>query len=357
MNGDRNLTQPQHGNRALVIGAQGVLGGLLATELSQRGWEVAPAGRRPGGAPGFCHVDLDEPESLAAALRDVDLVVNAVPDPVLTAERMVLSRGGLLINVSALPDEAGRQLRRQTAGARGTVIMNAGVAPGVTNLIAADLLEEHPEADEVELVFTVSVGANPGRAGREFAHRGLTAVTHHRTARIPLPEPYGTRRCLGFAEIDAGWLSSLAGEREVSPYLCIAEAPVHAALLAINRTRLMAKLPRSALVNSSGSSADRPAGRERIAHWIGVRSDHRLLAARTLQCRGDYRAAASATAVFARALHDDAKTAAPPPGVFDPQELLSLHRLSDALERAGITVVSQPAGVAAAVPTSAEAAR
>jgi hypothetical protein len=43
--------------------------------------------------------------------------------------------------------------------------------------------------------------------------------------------------------------------------------------------------------------------------------------------------------------------------VFDPQELLSLHRLSDALERAGITVVSQPAGAAAAVPTSAEAAR
>ncbi|HEY3726774.1 MAG TPA: NAD-dependent epimerase/dehydratase family protein [Solirubrobacteraceae bacterium] len=349
--------QPGDENRVLVIGAQGVLGGLLVEDLSQHGWEVIPAGRRPNGDPAFRHVDLDEPESLAAALRDIELVVNAVPEPALTAERMVLSRGGVLINVSALPAAAGQRLRRQATAARGTVIMNAGVAPGVTNLIAAALLAEHPEADEVELVFTLSVGASTGRAGREFAHRGLTGVPDHRTARIALPEPYGPRRCLGFAELDAGWLGSLAGDRVVSPYLCIAEAPVHAALLAINRTRLMSKLPRSALVSSSGPRADKPPGRERIAHWVGVRKDRRLLAARTLQCRGDYRAAAAATSVFARAVHDDAKTSSPRPGVFDPQEVLSLDRLSDALGLAGMTVVQQPVRGEPAVAASSERQR
>jgi len=34
--------------------------------------------------------------------------------------------------------------------------MNAGIAPGVTNLMATELLKENPDADDVELVFTVT---------------------------------------------------------------------------------------------------------------------------------------------------------------------------------------------------------
>ena len=49
---------------------------------------------------------------------------------------------------------------------RGTVLMNAGIAPGLTNLLAADLLADHPEADEVELVFTVSAKSAVGPAGQ-----------------------------------------------------------------------------------------------------------------------------------------------------------------------------------------------
>ena len=48
----------------------------------------------PTPRPEFRHVDLAEPESLAAALIDVDVVVNTVPDLELTAERMVLYSGG-----------------------------------------------------------------------------------------------------------------------------------------------------------------------------------------------------------------------------------------------------------------------
>jgi RmlD substrate binding domain len=77
----------------LVLGAQGVLGALLARAFAHAGWHVRPAGRRPDPRPEFRHVDLAEPESLAAALIDVDVVVNTVPDLELTAERMVLYSG------------------------------------------------------------------------------------------------------------------------------------------------------------------------------------------------------------------------------------------------------------------------
>ena len=74
--------------------------------------------------------------------------------------------------------------------------MNAGIAPGVTNLVAAALLEQHPEANEFELVFTVTTKGSGGKAAAAFAHRGLTGVRHHRTATAQLCPPFGTRRCL-----------------------------------------------------------------------------------------------------------------------------------------------------------------
>ncbi len=91
--------------------------------------------------------------------------VSSVSDEQVVAERMVLDRGGLLINVSAIPASAVQRLRQEPGPASGTVLMNAGIAPGLTSLLAADLLAEHPEADEVELVFTVSVKSSAGPSG------------------------------------------------------------------------------------------------------------------------------------------------------------------------------------------------
>ena len=39
--------------------------------------------------------------------------------------------------------------------------MHAGIAPGLANLIVAGLLAGHPEADEIEVAFTVSAKAVP----------------------------------------------------------------------------------------------------------------------------------------------------------------------------------------------------
>ncbi len=267
--------------RVLVIGAQGVLGSLLADAFAGAGWHVLRGGRRPDERPDFRHVDLDEAETVVAAGGEANLIVNAVPDRELAAERMVLERGGTLINVSALPARAVHELRQQATRMRGTVVMNGGIAPGMTNLVAADLLAAHPQADEVELVFTVSTRSTSGQAGGDFAHRGLTAVARHRTTIVALPEPFGSRRCLGFAEPDAGWLDPLPDGVAVSPYVCVAERSVHCALLAANAAGIMSRLPRAAL-RPPGLGGE--GGRARAGRPLDRGARHgRRIAARTLR--------------------------------------------------------------------------
>src|SRR5690348_12776459 len=117
-------------NRALVIGAQGVLGALTVRALEAAGWVVRSGARRP--ETGQIEIDLGRADSIAVAMDEHELVVNTVPHPDLLAERYVLEHGGVLINVSDLPAAAARALRAVSGGARGTVVMSAGLAPGVT---------------------------------------------------------------------------------------------------------------------------------------------------------------------------------------------------------------------------------
>jgi NAD(P)-dependent dehydrogenase (short-subunit alcohol dehydrogenase family) len=345
-------TAQRRANRVIVIGAQGVLGRLLVDAFAAAGWSVGRAGRRPDGGDGYRHVDLAEPETVARAVGDADLVVNTVPDEQLVAARVVLERGGRLVDVSAVAEDAVRRLRDEDTPARGTVLLNAGIAPGLTNVVAADLLARHPEADEVELVFTVSTRGSHGVAGGGFAHRGLTSTGRHRTAVFALPEPYGRRRCLGFAERDEGWLDPrlLAG-RTVSPYVCVAERTRARGLLAMNASGLIGRLPRSAFAGGPEHATDEP-----VRHWVGVRRHGEPLAARTIRCNGDYRAAAACAVLFGEALFGEALLARPARptdpgrarmGSLVPEELVSLDGLRRGLDRAGIQVVDVPLDIAA----------
>ena len=328
-------SDPTSRQRVLVLGGQGVLGAMVANVFREAGWTAVRAGRRAEAAQDFRLVDLADPGSLGAALDSSELVVNTVPDAELSAERMVLDRGGLLVNVSALPAAAVRRLRDEHPAPRGTVLMNAGIAPGVTNLVAADLLGEHPEAEQVELVFTVSGRSCVGPAGAEFAHRGLTGHGHHRTTVIPLPTPFGRRRCLGFAEKEKGWLDpSTLGPRSVDTYVCLGERGRQRGLLALNAARLVSLVPRSAFVTGRIEATSEP-----VAHWIAVRRDDHLLAARSVRCSGDYRAAAASTLVLASALR--ARDPQLPAGVLVPEQVLTLRDVREDLRRAGIGVVDE----------------
>ncbi len=322
-------------NRALVIGAQGVLGALMVRAFEAAGWVVRSGARRP--RPGQIEIDLGRRDSIAAAVDEHELVVNTVPHPELLAERHVLEHGGALINVADLPAAAARSLRAVGGGARGTVVMNAGLAPGVTTIVAADLLGLHPAARELEIVFTLSLSVSRGPASADFIHRGLTAVSRHRTALVRLPSPFGERRCLGFGEGDAGWLGGIAEGRIVRQYVCIAEPAVHERLLGLNSAGAMASMPRS-LIELRKQRANGNTSNEPVAHWIAAIRDGRRLAARTVECLGGSPSAARSTVVLA----DGLRTEPPPSGCLNPEEIWTLGGVEAKLRAAGISVVSYP---------------
>ncbi len=336
--------------RVLIIGVGGVLGELTARAFTDAGWDVRGAMRQPA-SPGQVHVDLERLESVAAALREDELVVNTVPHPALLAERFVLEWGGTLINISALPAAAGRSLRAVAGGARGTVLMNAGLAPGVTTLVAADLLHQHPDARELEIVFTLSSTTPRGPASADFIHRGLTAVARHRTRLVPLPAPFGPRHCLGFGEGESGWMGGVAEGRVVRLYICICEPEPHARMLELNSAGAMTTLPRS-LIHSRELPDGGAASSEPVAHWVAANRGERRLGAKTVECRGDFLHAARSTVVFADALRAHAR----PGGCFDPEEVFTLGSLESKLGAAGITIVPQSGRAAedypGPVPTS-----
>jgi NAD(P)-dependent dehydrogenase (short-subunit alcohol dehydrogenase family) len=319
-------------SRVLIAGANGALGALLCRAFADRGWEVIGAARHPRDASQR-FLDLDTPETIARAVEDVDLIITTVPHPDLTLERYVLRAGGRLVNVSAMPAAARAELIAETHKPRGSVVMDAGIAPGLTNLVAAQLLKGAPEADEIQIVFTVSAKSTSGPAGADFAHRGLTGQRNHDTVRVLLPEPFGARTCIGFAERDGGWLGSSIGNRAVKTYVCFGERGAHSALRAANAVGLLGRVPRRLLGSGGGSApTDEP-----VRHHVAVLRDGEMLAARTVRCTGDYIAAAAATAVMAEAM----RTEDIGPGVFGPQDIFDLGVLVGALQAAGIEVVAE----------------
>jgi hypothetical protein len=329
-------------SRVLIIGAYGVLGSLTSSSFEASGWEVVRATRRAEGRPGAVRIDLAHVDGLARAVAACDLVVNCVPDRDLVVERLALRTGVKVLNTSALPREASDRLRDGCGDdASGLVVMNAGMAPGLTNLVAAQLLEEYPAADEVEMVFTIASGGSSGGAGVDFMHRGLTTHLPHDTVDVRLPKPFGERHCVGFAERDRGWLGDVVGDRAVRTYLCVTEEAAHDALVAMNDAGGLAQLPREAMGAGTGLLPTEDGGSsEPVAHWIALRADGQRIAARTVRCTGDYRAAAACTVAFAKALE-----AGPPtivaPGAYWPEQLFTLGDVLPGLDGEGIAVVDE----------------
>jgi hypothetical protein len=320
--------------KVLIVGGKGVLGTLTATAFRQAGWTVRSAAR--GVGPWQATVDLDRPETLVAAMEPDELVVNTVPHPGLSAERIVLEHGGTLINTSALPAAAARSMRAIAGAARGTVLMSAGIAPGVTNVVAADLLREHPGAEELEIVFTLSEATARGPADAEFVQRGLTAMPRHRTAVIHLPAPFGKRQCLGFGEGEAAWLGGSVEGRVVRLYICLAEPAAHERLLELNQRGVMHELPGSLFKSRPLPVTGIPSA-DPVAHWIAVKTRERRLAVRTVECTDGFLHAARSTVVFAEELMRRHRQG----GCFDPEEICTLAEIEPKLRAVGVTIVDR----------------
>lgn len=329
--------------RVLVIGGYGFLGATIATAFAQAGWHVSRGSRSPH-TNGATHVNLDEPDTVRRAAATMDVVVNTVPDTDFVAEKAVLRDGGLMLNVATLDQRPLRDLRDHAAqqSLPGTVVVNAGLAPGITNLVICDLLRKYPQADAVEIVMALQTTGMSGKYGVHFVHENLVTATkdgarvrYHATSRIPLPQPFGTRTCFSFAESQDGWLLGAAGNRALHTYGYIDNPALHNAILALNTLRLLPLLPRTPLQWGHRTKPDDETT-EPVAHWLAVLHRGSRIAARTVRCCGDYRRTAAATLVTAEALLSSHGSRAG--GCFGIEEVLALNQIENRLRDNGITI-------------------
>jgi NAD(P)-dependent dehydrogenase (short-subunit alcohol dehydrogenase family) len=322
--------------KVLVIGAQGVLGSFLANQLSRAGWEVTRAGRRPEEARDFRQVDLADADSVRQACRDVDIVVSTAHHPALILEKTVLRQGRTLIDLIELSESERVRLDAEVADPEGLVVIHTGLG-GVAYLAIADMLRETSRAHAGEYALMVSATGSSGRAGGLFAHRLLTSSSHHESAAVPLPEPFGTRRCLAVGDDAEGIPRAEVAAAPVRHYLCMQPRALNSLVRALNAARVISALPRAAFTAGSKALPDE-LSEEQVCEWVAVSRNGARLAGRAIQGRGYYRMTLAATLVFAEELSRKVNQQT---GVRSIDELFTLPELAPALEQAGIAITKQ----------------
>ncbi|MFB7718651.1 hypothetical protein [Nocardia sp. NPDC056100] len=331
----------------LVIGADGVLGSTVTAAYARAGWHVLRGTRRYRGDPDSVSVDVSRPETIGPALARADLTVNTVADEDLRAEQWALEHGHRILNMATVPVNSARRLRIRAAQStsRGTVLLNAGLAPGVTNLVIADMLARHPESDTIDFVMCLPASGMAGRAAVHFVHENLTTIgqhgvynkrsPRHDTRTVTLPNPIGTKKCFGFAERDRAWLLDTAGGRTIRTYAYLDRPHLHRLVIALNPLGLLPDIPEAPFHLGRHSIPPHPTT-EPILHWIATSRQGTPLDIRTVECAGGYQHAAQAALIFGNTLLQTS-----PPGCFNPEELLTLNSLHPQLNTAGIRVTTR----------------
>lgn len=149
--------------RILVLGGRGYYGSLVVEVLESRGFRVGVASRH-----GEFVMDLREPKTFGA-LEVFELVINcadSINAPPDEAIWHVLSTGGTWVEVSADAALYERLAARELPSPlKGTLIMGAGLFPGLSTLLADALASAQPKPPRsVELVigFSPLSGAGDG---------------------------------------------------------------------------------------------------------------------------------------------------------------------------------------------------
>jgi lysine 6-dehydrogenase len=205
-------------SRILVLGGSGEMGSAAVADLIERtDHDVTVGDIRPDAAAALLQrlgapervvrVDVDDPASLAAALVDIDVVLNATymrhNVPVTDA---AIAAGLHLVDLGSYYPETVQQLERnesaEKAGCR--VVPGCGVAPGLTNILArlgADRLDM-VEAVRIYSYITHPLWTSPGIVVTRFdASTGTSVVCENGALverpsfsdeeHVAFPEPYG----------------------------------------------------------------------------------------------------------------------------------------------------------------------
>jgi hypothetical protein len=185
--------------RVMVLGGYGAVGARIVGQLQASGAVVVTTGRDPTRVDRV--VDLREPGlgALRTALSDVDVVINAagVEDPALAA--LITRYGVAMVDITATTSYVTALERLDPPQ---PVLLSVGLAPGLTNLLAAAVHAAAP--GPVDLAVLLGAGERHGAAalawsygllGRRFGDPAADGLVRNytRPRRFDLPE-HGRRR-------------------------------------------------------------------------------------------------------------------------------------------------------------------
>ncbi|QFG24383.1 saccharopine dehydrogenase [Actinomadura sp. WMMB 499] len=216
----------------LVLGGYGAVGRPVVALLREGGDTAITAGRDAARADR--PVDLAETglRSYLGALAGIDVVVNAsgAEDPRLA--ELATARGAAFVDITAT---ASYIAALERLDAPRPVLVSVGLAPGLTNLLAAAVHER--AAGPVDLAVLLGAGEKHGAAatewsyrllGRRFRAHGATIRNYTRPAPFDLPG-HGRRRLRRLDFSDQHTLSRDLGTR-VRTYFGLDSRPASAAL-------------------------------------------------------------------------------------------------------------------------------
>ena len=316
----------------LVLGGTGAVGRAVTALLAGDGVPVLAAARRPPAAlpagARFHPLDAFDEAALRDAVRDAHVVVDASGLDGGAVAPAVVAAGAQLVDLSADPahlDAVHRHDRSARAG-QATVLAGAGLAPGLTNLLAAAAHALDPGTAGIALNLLLGLGERHGPAATAWMLDQLAAPPRHPPRRVELPAGFGhhTARWVDFAEQHA--LTRDLGVPVISR--CALDPPLLAAV-----TARAARVPglRRALAASAATAAQLT----RRDWWVAAA---RTADSTTVWATGRRQSDASAV-VATWAVHQLIERRLPP-GVHDLHHVTDLHTLTPWLHRYGIATAT-----------------
>jgi hypothetical protein len=321
---------------ALVIGAQGVLGSFVVHELRRAGWDVLRAGRRPDDAKDFRFIDLDDPRTWRPTVDEAQFIISTVPHNELPLERYVLDKGGILLSPATVSRLTLQKLDSYQRAAKGVVIPHAGLTPGLSNLLAVDLLKRVPQASDIAIGLTFKGLGASGEEGRKWVFSLFAKADRSAARQLHFPSPLNARWCLSTNLAAEGWLSDANQPPVQRLEFCMIEKALHALLKGLRSVHLMT--PASRVMAPDHRHRTPQPTDEQVYQWATIRASDGREHGWLISARGDYRSTAIAVRLFAEsAMRLDAESRLPR-GLVRLQDMFTLDEAKAQFSGSGISV-------------------
>lgn len=162
--------------RLLVVGGYGAVGRPLCAELAPGAdIHLTVAGRRLDAAEDFARkigasarqIDLAEPGTWSQACNGAEVVILCMDQPDTRFVSYLFERGIRYIDITA-SDALFRMIENSAAPPGASALLSVGLAPGLTNILAAFLASRMDRVLDVQIGLMGGLGDSHGRAGMNW---------------------------------------------------------------------------------------------------------------------------------------------------------------------------------------------